>query len=276
MKNVTGTYSCYGFYINPWFEGEQYGHYRRITFENIDLRPEENAFMQRECFSWQPPFLFSIGGNIDSLTLRNIYWQHPIDGRPVIRIGYAFGNIRYTYRELPVIQTLLIDGLQVADPDAVTADDILVRGRVERLILRNVIVTRAEGKQTDVQQVRQESSHKNGYDISTERNLTDAVCARTGSQHRDEQIIISEENLKEEQYDLPEENHDSCLLKTQEDAMVKCLILDSIVAGNIDCIADLSLGFTDCTVIHQVMAERVARPVVGEDQDRVIGEVTIL
>lgn len=147
VRNVTGTYNCYGFYVNPWFEGTNYGHFGNITFENIDLRPEENPFMRQRFFATHPPFLFSVGGDMESLTFRNIHWYHPYDDWRVFRIGYAFGNIRCPYEKLPRIRNLLIDGLQILENEnAVTEDYIILRGQVDRLTIRDVQVLRPSGR----------------------------------------------------------------------------------------------------------------------------------
>ena len=61
IRNVTGTYRLYGFYLNPWFIQPTNGHFGNITFENIDLRPE-NQEEESDYTRIHPRFLFSIGG----------------------------------------------------------------------------------------------------------------------------------------------------------------------------------------------------------------------
>ena len=139
IRNVTGTYRCYGFYINPWFIEDTMGNFGSIVFENIDLRPLDNVYPN-------PPFLFSVGGDIESLTLRNIQWYHPADARNIFQIGYPWHDVTHPFREgrRPVIDQLLIDGLQVTEDSEASAgaEHMLVRGIVRRCILRDVDVFR--------------------------------------------------------------------------------------------------------------------------------------
>ena len=145
IRNVTGSYRCYAFHINPWFISEKFGNFGRITFENIDLRPEENPYAKTDY--QKPPFLFSFGGDIESLTLRNIHWYHPYDSRTVFYIGYPHHLIDHPFDRKPVIGDLTIDGFWANQQDH-AGDDICyinVRGIVKRMNLRNIEVIRPEG-----------------------------------------------------------------------------------------------------------------------------------
>ena len=51
VRNVTGTFKSFGFYINPWFAGTG-GNFGNITIENIDLRQTEHKY------DYTNPFLF--------------------------------------------------------------------------------------------------------------------------------------------------------------------------------------------------------------------------
>ena len=64
IRNVTGTYKCFGFYINPWAspeykEGERYGNYGSVTIENVDLKQTELKY------PYTKAFLFRLGGIIE-------------------------------------------------------------------------------------------------------------------------------------------------------------------------------------------------------------------
>ena len=144
VRNVTGTYRSFGFYINPWFSPQdgQYGDFGSIVFENIDLRPEEPNY------DYTPPMLFRIGGNIESMVFRNIQNHHPGDGRAMFQIGYPFGSEeRYTGDVQPVIETLLFDGIRVVEKDdrAGEAVYMTVQTPVNQMTIRNVEVIRPEG-----------------------------------------------------------------------------------------------------------------------------------
>lgn len=143
VRNVTGTYRSFGFYINPWFISDTNGNFGSITFENIDLRSEE-SLMPSECD--HPLFLFSIGGDIESLTLRNIKWYHPYDNRNLMQIGYPTHDFGREFVKMPRVGTLLIDGLEINEKSPDNADTVytVLRGIVDRLIIRDADMTRAE------------------------------------------------------------------------------------------------------------------------------------
>lgn len=147
IRNVTGRYRCFGFYINPWFISETLGNFGNIVFENIDLRPGTNPY-ENTTYS-NPPFLFSIGGDIESLTLRNIHWYHPCDDRTVFQIGYPFHDFSCPFTRKPRIKSLLIDGFQVYQQDDPKQDMccLMIRGIVERLTLRDVSVMSSGNKE---------------------------------------------------------------------------------------------------------------------------------
>lgn len=139
IRNVTGTYRCFGFYINPWFIDKTMGNFGNIVFENIDLRPGPNPY-ENTAYS-NPPFLFSIGGDIESITFRNVHWYHPCDDRTVFQIGYPFHDVTYPFEERkPRIGFLLIDGFYAMQKGAQARNAVYfdVRGIVERLNLRNI------------------------------------------------------------------------------------------------------------------------------------------
>lgn len=138
IRNVTGTYRCYGFYINPWFIDDSMGNFRNIVFENIDLRPLDNVYPN-------PPFLFSIGGDIESLTFRNIHWYHPGDTRNIFQIGYPFYDVNYEFKDKkPIVHFLMIDGMTVIEDSKLSADTehMILRGIIEQAVLRDIYITR--------------------------------------------------------------------------------------------------------------------------------------
>ncbi|MBQ8752133.1 MAG: hypothetical protein IJZ13_03410 [Clostridia bacterium] len=141
VRNVTGEYRCFGFYVNPWFP-EEMGNFGNIVFENIDLRPGENPYANT-LYNVRP-VLFSIGGDFEALTLRNIQWHHPNDDREVFRIGCPFHDADRPFTRKPRIRSLLIDGLQLCDEEGGSREAayITVRGIVDRLTIRDADVLR--------------------------------------------------------------------------------------------------------------------------------------
>ena len=142
IKNVHGSYRSYGFIINPWFESENGGHYKNIVFDTIDLHPLENNY------DYMSPFLFKLGGNIESLTLRNIYLHNPEYKHQFCYIGthymrdYAEEATNPTY-----VGRLIIDGLYVNEnkPELFPDSYINIVGGKVGLITLDDIVIRREG-----------------------------------------------------------------------------------------------------------------------------------
>ena len=108
--------------------------------ENIDLRPKKPTSTP------DTPFLFQIGGNIESLTVKNIRHHLPEYRYNLFRVGYPFYDMAYTWDEehKPRIGTLLIDGMHVEEYDDATAENdfILIKQPVEHLIIRDVDIIR--------------------------------------------------------------------------------------------------------------------------------------
>jgi hypothetical protein len=139
IKNVTGTYRSFGFYINPWFNDGNGGNFGNIVFDTIDLRQSEPNY------HYTPPMLFRLGGRIESLTLRNIYHHKPSDNRSVLDIGWP-GVQKDNSDPETFIKSLLVDGLHIFETDEKSSDAsyIKVMGHVENLIVRNVEIRRDE------------------------------------------------------------------------------------------------------------------------------------
>jgi hypothetical protein len=140
IRNVTGTYRSFGFYIEPWFN-KTGGNYGSIIFDTVDLRPLEPIYPYRL------PVLFSVGGTIENLILRNISNHQPSDGRVLFDFGAAsckhglgeHGDIPHMN-----IKSALIDGLRIYEDSDKAADaaHILIHGPVGSLVVRRVDVLR--------------------------------------------------------------------------------------------------------------------------------------
>jgi hypothetical protein len=137
IKNVTGTYKSFGFYINPWFRGAKGGNFGNIIFDTVDLRQSDPNY------TYTQPMLFRLGGRIESITLRNIYHHNPSDNRSVLDVGWPGLPSEYSYSDT-VIQSLLIDGLHIFESDEKSADSsyIKITGQVDNMVVRNVEIIR--------------------------------------------------------------------------------------------------------------------------------------
>ena len=143
VRNVSGTYRSFGFYLNPWFTKATYGNFGNIFFENIDLRQTAPNY------DYRPPFLFSIGGNVECMTFKNIRHHNPCDSRTLFELGVPFWKpgIALPGDNKPRMKTIIVDGLTVIEEsDAAAATEyIQVHGEVERLMVSNAVVLRAPG-----------------------------------------------------------------------------------------------------------------------------------
>lgn len=139
IKNVTGTYKSFGFYIDPWFKGSG-GNFGNIVFDTIHLSPTAPNY------NYTTPFLFRLGGKIESLTLKNIQHHNPSDARPIVDVGWPTPDRHHDAAKTHV-QSLLIDGLHIFESDDRSADAsfINVVAKVDQMVVRNVEILRPSG-----------------------------------------------------------------------------------------------------------------------------------
>ena len=145
IRNLVGTYTTFGFYINPWFEDGNFGNFKNIFIENVDLR------QLKPVYDYQPPVLFDVGGNVESLTVKNVRHHMPIDNRTIFRLGDRCGKAAYDLPEekMPKMKNIFIEDLKIIEEDdsAAAAEYITVELPIENLVLRDVFVMR-EGEKS--------------------------------------------------------------------------------------------------------------------------------
>ena len=144
IRDVTGTYKSYGFYISPWFSGSG-GNYGNIIFDTVDLRPMKNNY------EYTPPLLFKLAGNIESITFKNIYQHTPDYNHEMFLIG---GHYVYDHRpDRPVtdqhptrIGKIVVDGLYIDErnENGVPNSYFRIKSEVGMLSISNVILQRAK------------------------------------------------------------------------------------------------------------------------------------
>ena len=145
IRNVTGNYRSYGFYINPWFP-QTMGNFRNIFIENVDLQALPNTY------TYHDPFLFSIGGNIECLTLKNIRSHNSCDNRTLIELGLPFCDTTqknyetFDWSQEQHMENIIIDGLTITERESDPRDTRYIRvyQKVENLFLKNVIVSKKQ------------------------------------------------------------------------------------------------------------------------------------
>ena len=165
VRNITGTYRTFAFDIIPFYEGTDFGNVGDLFFENIDLRQLDATY------HYTPLHFFGVGGNIKSLTLKNVRFHSPVRNSCVFDVGRPFFYRPDSLTEeeckkycvnkndfkpkdwmpegkTPVFQNLIIDGLTITSDEK--ADDtqiIELRHRIDNAVIKNVNVFRSESAQ---------------------------------------------------------------------------------------------------------------------------------
>ena len=139
IRNITGQYRSFGFYINPWFPENTHGNFGNILIENVDLKEHPHTY------DYRPPVLFSVGGNIECLTLKNIRHHAGVDSRTLFEFGIPFVTNEISEdspAHLQRIQTVILDDIAITDKDGEPGgrEYIQLFDRVDTLALRNVLI----------------------------------------------------------------------------------------------------------------------------------------
>jgi hypothetical protein len=142
IRNVTGTYRSFGFYIEPWFN-KTGGNYGSLIFDTVDLRPLAPNY------TYRPPVLFSVGGTIENLILRNISSHQSVDSRTLFDFGAASCMQGLGEKgDIPNmdIKSVLIDGLRIYEDseESSEASYIQIRGPLGSMVVRDVEVLRSD------------------------------------------------------------------------------------------------------------------------------------
>lgn len=137
VRNVTGTYKSFGFYIDAWFPSSHCGNFGNILFENVDLRPLEPNY------TYRLPFLFKVGGHIEHLTLCNIQDHYSEHQRVLLEVS---SPICPTYtpsleQASTHIDELTVDGLTIMQNHEITVPAIELNGAVGKVVLRNLDIS---------------------------------------------------------------------------------------------------------------------------------------
>ncbi len=139
IKNITGTYKSYGFFINPWicshYQDKSYGNFGSITFENIDIKQVGKKY------DYTKPCLFRLGGIMDTIRFKKIHFVNSGDNSDFMQIGsdYIFfeekGNDCKTY-----IKKLLLYDIEIEqDENIETKGIVLKESEVDTMIINGLI-----------------------------------------------------------------------------------------------------------------------------------------
>ncbi len=141
IRNVSGEFKSFGFFINPWFRGDGIeGNIGHITFENIDLTQKNHKY------TYSSPLLFRLGGTIERLTFKNIRFSNPDDKAVFMQIGGSYSDEHKSDDGCPSrIGTVLIDGLEITkNKNGNPTRGIEVKCPVENLIVRDAFLNNLE------------------------------------------------------------------------------------------------------------------------------------
>lgn len=141
IRNVTGEFKSFGFFINPWFRGRDIeGNIGSITFENIDLTQKHHKY------TYSSPLLFRLGGTIERLIFKNIRFSSPVDQAVFMQIGGSYTDERKSDDDCPSnIGTVVIDGLEIdQNKNGSPTRGIEIKCPVENLVVRDTFLNNLE------------------------------------------------------------------------------------------------------------------------------------
>ena len=142
IRNISGTYRSFGFYIMPWFQDDAVGDFGNIVIENVDLRS------MKPNYDYRPAFLFSVGGNVESLIIKNVRCHQAFDNRQLFEFGVPFCGLpddekaQSAYGIPYKIHFASIEDLVVTEGESDPRDTryIGVYGDMDHLLLRNITI----------------------------------------------------------------------------------------------------------------------------------------
>ena len=135
IRNVTGIYKSFGFFINPWYDDPKLmrGNIGNLTIENVDLVQKNHKY------DYSTPVLFRLGGNIEKITLRNIRFLNQTDKAVFLQIGgYYINDANYTESQTTNIGTVFLDNVEVVkNKNDIKTTAMELDGCIENLIINN-------------------------------------------------------------------------------------------------------------------------------------------
>lgn len=84
VRNVTGTYRTFAFSIQPFYRGNTFGSYGDIFIENVNVRQLDATY------HYTPLSFMELGGDVDSITLKNVRFLNPARNNLFLDLGRAF------------------------------------------------------------------------------------------------------------------------------------------------------------------------------------------
>ncbi len=130
IRNVTGTYNSYGFYINPWYREAQ-GNIGTVYIENVLVDHEKPTY------DYVNNMLFRVGGKVENLIIKNVFWHAHTKHYSLMDIGLDDGTD--IVRHPSDIKNIYIDGLYINEEDFEDKSEyIKVYSDIDNLTVRNL------------------------------------------------------------------------------------------------------------------------------------------
>lgn len=163
IRNISGVYRSYGFYINPWFVDNTLGNFKNIFIENIDLKSVKNTY------DYRPPVLFCVGGNIECLTIKNVRHHNSFDNRALCEFGLPFYDTYpdnyddYEMNTQQRLENIIIEDITIIEQEDEPKDTkyISIYDKIDNLFLKNIFVVKNQEENGTLVHFAKKGSVKN-------------------------------------------------------------------------------------------------------------------
>ena len=168
VRNVSGTYRTFAFSIMPFFKNDNLGNFGNILIENINLK------QIKETYHYTPLSFMELGGNVESLTLKNVCFENPVRTSLFIDLGRPFfyrpkeltadeaekycitdadslpeDNYIITDGKKPLIKNFTLDGAVFkSDNKTDNMDYISLKNNIGNLTFKNINIYRTDSAKT--------------------------------------------------------------------------------------------------------------------------------
>ena len=141
IRNVSGTYRNFGFYICPWYMDHHSGRIADVLIENINLTAEEYDYDYRD------RMLFCVAGIVENLTIQNVRHHATSDKRTLLELGVPYYSMAEYHQHIDLVRRQKLSGITLKDVTIVEDDShpadtdyIVVYSSVDSLILKDVTI----------------------------------------------------------------------------------------------------------------------------------------
>ena len=141
VRNVSGTYRNFGFYICPWYMDHHSGRIADVLFENINLTAEEYDYDYRD------RMLFCVAGIVENLTIQNVRHNAVNDKRILLELGLPYFNAETSRAYIDLARRQRINGITLKgvtiledNSNPPDTDYVVVCAKVDNLILKDITI----------------------------------------------------------------------------------------------------------------------------------------